>query len=150
MEPTSFKIGWILLIIFYALGAVTGVSVVFSPMTFIGAEIEAYSDTSLAEFTATYGTCHEYLLIEILEQGIFMFASYVIPLLILIFAFRKKEKWAWFAILASWIINAFATIGGNLPTGEMNVVYMSAVFAVLGFVALGITAQPLWQSSDQE
>lgn len=119
-------------------------------MTFIGAEIEAYSGTSLVEFIATYETCHEYLLIELLEQGIFMFSSYVIPLLILIYAFRQKEKWAWFAILVSWIINALATISGNLPIGEMNVVYMSAIVALLGFIALGIIAKPFWQSSDQE
>ena len=148
MPSTSFKIGWILLIVCYILGALIGISVVLTPMTFIGAEIEAYSGASLGDFIATYGTCFEYLLIELLEQGIFMFGSYLVPLFILLYAFRKKEKWAWFTIWISWSINALATVGGNLPTGEMNVVYMSAAFSLLGFVALGITAKSVWQGID--
>jgi hypothetical protein len=70
-----------------------------------------------------------------------MFGLMIVTLLITFFAYRKEYKWSWYIILISVTLTASASVGANIPTGDMKVVIMAAILSGLAYVGLAIGAK---------
>ncbi len=147
METKAFKISWILLVIVLCIAIILALILTFTPTFFITSEFELFTGQTLADFAESNPKAYSFLLLEDSEMGIFLFALSLITLLITLIPYRKREKWAWYLVVISVTLTAVATVGFNIPTGDMSVIMMSAILTLIAYVGLAIGAKSILKKS---
>jgi hypothetical protein len=141
MKTNALKVSMILLVIVYGIGTILSLILIFNPTFFIASQFELATGQKLSDFAESNPLAHSYHLLTELEIGIFMFGLMIVTLLITFFAYRKEYKWSWYIILISVTLIASASVGANIPTGDMKVVIMAAILSGLAYVGLAIGAK---------
>jgi len=119
------KVATIILLIVLIYGAFYSVLNTFAPGLTVATTFEAVTGKS---FDSIQDTGYlETLLGETSQIGIFGIAMTIGSAFILFFAFRKAEKWAWWAMLLTSLITWGYTLVRHIVIGDMQNVYMILV-----------------------
>jgi TctA family transporter len=71
-----------------------------------------------------------------------LFGLLLLTLLITVIPYRKGERWAWYAVLASLILSAIGSVGLNIPTGDLGIVILTGSIHLVALVGLAIGVRP--------
>ena len=142
MESKSLQVSWIVLTVALVPAMLSGVLLAVAPTVFIAGEFSAFTGGSLGEFAEAHPAAYAFLLLEDSELGVFLFGLLLLTLLITVIPYRKGERWAWYAVLASLILSAIGSVGLNIPTGDLGVVILTGSIHLVALVGLAIGARP--------
>ena len=142
MESRSLQVSWIVLTVALVPAMLSGILLAVAPTVFIAGEFAAFTGGSLGEFAEAQPAAYAFLLLEDSELGVFLFGLLLLTLLITVIPYRKGERWAWYAVLASLILSAIGSVGLNIPTGDLGVVILTGSIHLVGLVGLAIGARP--------
>jgi hypothetical protein len=142
METKSLQVSWIVLTVALVPAMVSGVLLAVAPTVFIAGEFASFTGGSLSEFAEAQPAAYAFLLLEDSELGVFLFGLLLLTLLITVIPYRKGERWAWYAVLASLILSAIGSVGLNIPTGDLGVVILTGFIHLVALVGLAIGVRP--------
>ena len=85
------------------------------------------------------------LFISILSsaKGLFVFTAALTHLFIILFAYRKGEKWAWYVVLVITTIGHIGSIVENISFGDMGIVIITIITLVISYGALALAAKAM-------
>ena len=92
-------------------------------------------------FMASSPQISSYISILSSAEGAFVFTSALAHLFIILFAYRKGEKWAWYIVLVITTIGHTVSIVENIYIGDMGIVIIDIITLVISYGALALTAK---------
>jgi uncharacterized membrane protein HdeD (DUF308 family) len=143
MDSKVFKVSWILLVIAGCVGIVIGLLVIFAPNAFVANEFLLFTGHQWSDFKVSNPQVSSYISISIFEIGFFALAAGISILFVTLFAYRKREKWAWYLLLIVNTLAYGAATRSNVYTGDMAVVVICIVFLVIAYIGLAIGAKAI-------
>jgi hypothetical protein len=123
-----------------AVHIIAGLISLLFPQVFIEGKFHLMTGQQWSDFMASNPHVSSYIRILASAEGLFVFVSGTATLLIVLFAYRKKEKWSWYVILMLTTIGHAGSIIENLSVGDMTIVIVDVIMIVIVYFALAITA----------
>lgn len=130
----SVKISFVIILIMMILALVYAFMATFMPQVIVMRSFQGYTGQSFAEYAATNPTVAGYILVLERMAGGVGLALVLGGLIVLMTAFKKAEKWAWFFVLVTafigWVNNLIANIAFKNS--------MTTTIIVVGLILLAI------------
>ena len=122
------KIAIIILLIMLVFGGVYSLMLIFVPKMVLSSGFESTTGEKLADIqNASY---LKVMVSEMMHMGALGLAATISCIFILFTAFRKAEKWAWWAVLITGVIAWGYGFIENIITGDM----LNSVMHLIGLV----------------
>lgn len=145
MTSRSLSAAWIIMLVTNIVILLFGLLFALSPLTMNTMGFEAYTGQSWSTFASANTKAVDFVLLT--SGAMFGFHLLVMGVLfisITVTGFRKGQRWAWFALLIAstigWVSDAVAvSIMGVPPLAIGNLLFLT-----LAYVALGISAKPIF------
>jgi hypothetical protein len=96
-----------------------------------------------AAFMASSPQVSSYISIISSAEGLFVFTSALAHLFIILFAYRKGEKWAWYVSLIITTIGHMDSIVENINIGDIGIVIIDIIILVISYGALALAAKAI-------
>lgn len=141
MNGNRFKISWILLLLMGAAVIANGLLMAVTPEFFLANEFNGYTGQAWSDFGAANPEPLSFFLLEARQMGMFMITLGVTVTAVVVFAYRGRQKWSWYVILAAVTLGAGSSLITNLPTRDMAVIGMLVVILAVSYVALALGAR---------
>jgi len=133
----SIKISYVILFIMMILGLVYALMALISPQMVVMRSFQGFIGQSWFEFVAANPTLSKYiLLIERMAGGLGLAVS-IGGLFVLMTAFRKAEKWAWWYVLVVGIIAWVNNLIPNLivkNTMNTTIIIIGLALIIIGLI----------------
>lgn len=143
MNTKAFRASWVMLLVVFSLSVASGLIMAFAAGFFLASEFEGYTDQGWEAFSASNPRAISFFLLEGTQMGLFMIALSVMAIAVTWFAYRKGERWAWYLFLFTNTLAMGGSLTTNLPTGDLGVIILVAVFLLTGYVALALGAKAI-------
>jgi hypothetical protein len=130
----SVKISFVILLIMMILALIYGLMALLTPQIIVARSFQGFVGMSWIEFASSNQIVAGYILILERMAGGLGLAAVIGGLIVLLAAFRKAEKWAWFYIL---IISLIAWVN-NLVANIICKNVMTTWIIIIGLVLLAV------------
>jgi len=143
MKSKALQVSWILLVIVMAVHIVAGLISLLFPQLFIEGKFHLMTGQQWSDFMVSSPKVSSYIYILSSAEGLFVFVSGTATLFIILFAYRKGERWSWFILLILTTIGHVGSIRENLYVGDMNTVIVDIIMIVIVYGALAIASKSI-------
>lgn len=143
MKVKTLQASWILLVIVMAVHIIAGLISLFFPQLFIEGKFHLMTGQQWSDFMVSSPQVSSYIYILSSAEGLFVFTSGIATLFIILFAYRKGEKWAWYILLILTTIGHAGSIRENLYVGDVQIVIVDIIMLVIAYGALAITSKSI-------
>ncbi|MCK4941245.1 hypothetical protein KAS45_04065 [candidate division WOR-3 bacterium] len=130
----SVKISFVILLIMMILALVYAFITLFMPQVIVARSFQGFTGQSFAEYAASSPTVAGYILVLERMAGGVGLALVLGGLIVLMTAFKKAEKWAWFFVLVTALIGWVNNLIANIAFKNS----MTITIIVVGLILLAI------------
>ena len=130
----SVKISFVILLIMMILALVYAFITLFMPQVIVARSFQGFTGQSFAEYAASNPTIAGYILVLERMAGGVGLALVLGGLIVLMTAFKKAEKWAWFFVLVTALIGWVNNLIANIAFKNS----MTITIIVVGLILLAI------------
>ena len=149
MEPPSVKASWIILMIPCAISVVLGLFVTVVPGVFIGQGYKSFLGQPWSDLVASNSNLSLYISLHFRLMGILMALLGALLVVIDLTAYRRGEKWAWYAFLVSSTLAWGSGLALDAIQGLKANVVMEAIVILIVYVGLAISAKTMLTKTGQ-
>jgi hypothetical protein len=125
MDSKALKASWIIISVVICVGIIIGLLFIFMPAFFIIGEFGGFTGQQWTDFTVSNSKASSFFLLEKSQMGFYIVMLGITELIVILLAYRKREKWAWYLLLIIETLGWGGTIGYDIPTGDMEPVMTS-------------------------
>jgi hypothetical protein len=130
----SVKISFVIILIMMILALVYAFMATFMPQVIVARSFQGYTGQSFAEYAVSNPAVAGYILVLERMAGGVGLALVLGALIVLMTAFRKTEKWAWFFVLVTALIAWVNNLVANMAFKNS----MTITIIVIGLILLAL------------
>lgn len=143
MDFKALKASWIIMSVVICIGMIIGLLFIFMPSFFLIGEFGGFTGQQWTDFTVSNSKASLFFLLEKSQMGFYIVMLGITELIVILLAYRKRKKWAWYLILIIETLGWGGSIGYDIPNGDMVPVMTCLICLIISYIGLAIGAKPI-------
>ncbi len=141
MEERWLSISWKILMVPHVVVGLIGLVWLLAPAMTVGADIQSYVGQPWPDFVAANPTVSAYVALLGGTTGVQLIVISVLTTAATPTAYRRGEKWAWYAFLVGNTLGWGSGLVHEAAAGAIPIAILTAVMLVAAYVGLGFGAK---------
>ena len=144
MEARSLKISWKIMMVPPIYILLLGLCLIVAPGPSIAKNYQLFMGQPWADFVAS--NARLVIFLSMLNQliGALAISYAIVTMAIILKAYRKREKWAWYILLAGNTLGFGSTLAWEAATNLIPALVINAIMLLVTYAGLAISAKAIF------
>lgn len=144
MEARSLKISWKIMMVPPIYVLLLGLCLIVFPGPFIAKNYQLFMGHPWADFVAS--NARLVIFLSMLNQliGVQAIGYAIVTMAIILKAYRRREKWAWYVLLAGNTLGFGSVLAWEAATNLIPALVINAIMLLVTYVGLAISAKAIF------
>lgn len=147
MEARSLKISWKIMMVPPIYVLLLGLYLIVLPGPSIAKNYQLFMGHPWADFVAS--NARLVIFLSMLNQliGVQVIGYAIVTIAIILKAYRRREKWAWYVLLAGNTLGFSSVIAWEAATNLIPALVINAIMLVVTYIGLAISAKAIFTNN---
>lgn len=147
MEARSLKISWKIMMVPPIYVLLLGLCLIVFPGPSIAKNYQLFMGHPWADFVAS--NAKMVIFLSMLNQliGVQAIGYAIVTMAIILRAYRRREKWAWYVLLAGNTLGFSSVIAWEAATNLIPALVINAIMLVVTYIGLAISAKAIFTNN---
>lgn len=147
MQSTKIRISWRVVLIQACIGLIISIITMINPKLLVEDDFKVFIGLEWNTFVESNQQVANYLLLIFRELSVIGFLLYCFSIAIIIMAYRKGEKWAWYTLFAGSTVGYIFLIILDSFIGNIQFVIIFVILLLTAWVGLLIGMEDTFRKS---